>query len=122
MKTVVAIMIGAGVFALSVDSGMAAVRHHRHHATYRAHAVQAPAQSTQSSDLMVDGNNPAKRYSTRHMSEGSVKTSTLYGSGNNPAKSYPTRQAPSGASQQPTLMNSGNNPAKRAAATNGAGH
>ena len=97
----------------ALDSGMAATRHHyRHHAAHLAHI--APAAQAEVSHLTTDGNNPAKRYPTRHMSDNAVKTSTLYSAGNNPAKAYPTRHASPDAAREPTLMNSGNNPAKRA--------
>jgi hypothetical protein len=116
MRTAIAIAVGAGVLSLGVDSGMAAVRHHyrHHHAIYRAHVAQIPAQQAQASDLITIGNNPAKRYPARQLSDGAVKTSTLYAAGNNPAKAYPVRHASPDAVREPTLMNSGNNPAKRA--------
>ena len=118
MKTAIAIAVGAGVLSLTlgVDSGMAAVRHHyrHHHAIYRAHVAQIPAQQGQGNDLITSGNNPAKRYPSRQLSDGAVKTSTLYAAGNNPAKAYPVRHASPDAAREPTLMNSGNNPAKRA--------
>src|SRR5262249_61093232 len=104
--------VGLLTLTLGVDSGMAATRHYRHHAVHRTNVAVAP--QAEISHLATDGNNPAKRYPTRHMSDNAVKTSTLYGAGNNPAKAYPTRQASPDAAREPTLMNSGNNPAKRA--------
>ena len=109
MKTAIAIAVGVLSLTLGIDSSMAAIRHHyRHHAIYRA------VEQAQANDLITIGNNPAKRYPTRQLSDGAVRTSTLYAAGNNPAKAYEIRHASPNAVRQPTLMTSGNNPAKRA--------
>lgn len=120
MKTAIAIIVGTGVLTLTlgIDSGMAATKHQRHATHHRSHAaqVQAPVQQQgETVGLATNGNNPAKRYPTRTMPDGAMKTSTLPGAGNNPAKSYAARQAAANAAREPTLYNKGNNPAKRAA-------
>jgi hypothetical protein len=119
MRTGLVMLVGAGVLSLAVgaDSATAAVRHHYRHVMAHPHYMQAPAPRAEFIDLSTSGNNPAKRYPTRHMPDGAIRTATLPQSGNNPAKRYAVRHAPANAIRQPTLMTKGNNPAKRYAVT-----
>ena len=115
MKTGLAMLAGAGVLSLAVGIGSATadVRHHHRHLT-KSHAVQqAPVAAPAQYATFEDNHNPAKKYPTRHMPDGAIKTSTLPTSGNNPAKAYATRHAPENAMHEATLPTSGNNPAKR---------
>jgi hypothetical protein len=114
MKTGFTLLAGVGVLSLvvGVGSATAATRHHYRHVA-KSPAVQAPeAARGEGSNLATNGNNPAKRYDSRHMPEGAIKTSTLPTSGNNLAKPYATRHAPENAVKTGTLMQNGNNPAK----------
>jgi len=115
MKTGLAMLVGVGALSLAMGVGdaTAAVKYYSRHAA-RPQAVQPPADFA---ELPTLGNNPAKKFPTRHMPEGSIKTSTLPGSGNNPAKPYATRHMPDNAIREATLPTNGNNPAKRFAAT-----
>ena len=112
MKAGLAMLVGAGVLSLAVGSAMADVRHHHRHLAKSQAVQQAPAAPAEYAEFS-DNHNPAKKYPTRHMPDGAIKTSTLPNSGNNPAKSYPTRHAPENAMQESTLTTNGNNPAKR---------
>jgi hypothetical protein len=120
MRTEFAILIGAGVFALvtglSSTPSDAASRHHYKHARSH-HVAQPPVSAAASSDLSLVGNNPGKRYDTRHAPAGAATSSTLMESGNNPGKRYTARQPSAGSATEPTLMTNGNNPARRAKAT-----
>jgi len=114
MRTKFAILVGAGVLSLAVglDGANAAVRYYHRHAMRSAHI---PAATTQApvTDYSTLGNNPAKRYPTRHMPEGAITTATLPQLGNNPAKRYPVRHASEYAVREATLSTTGNNPVKR---------
>ena len=117
MKTGLAMLVGAGVLSLAVGVGPATAKtkyHHRH--TAKSHATQQIPADRPQSFVFEDNHNPAKKYPTRHMPDGAIKTSTLSTSGNNPAKAYPTRHAPENAMQEQTLATNGNNPAKKYAA------
>jgi hypothetical protein len=123
MKTGFATLVGVGMLSLAVGVGSAtaATRHYNRHAV--KHAPQAPAVGAQFGSLSQTGNNPAKRYPTRQISDNAVKTGTLVQNGNNPAKRYAIRKISENAAQSGTLPQNGNNPAKRykiTASTNGA--
>ena len=103
--------MAALALAFTAGSAMASTRHHaRHH--HQAAVAQAPAALPDASQA---GNNPSKRYGTRHMSESAIKTATLLTTGNNPTKRYAARHD-ANLRLEATLTNSGNNPAKRYAA------
>ena len=113
MRTGLAMLVGASVLSLAVGSATADVRHHHRHLA-KSQSIQAPAAArAEYADLATNGNNPAKKYPTRHMPDGSIKTSTLPSSGNNPAKAYAVRHASENAMRDATLPQKGNNPAKR---------
>jgi hypothetical protein len=114
MKTGFAMLAGVGVLALAmgVSSATAATRHYHHRNVGNSHAMPAAAQA-EDAGLATNGNNPAKKYPTRHMPDGAIKTSTLSTNGNNPAKAYAVRHAPENAMRESTLATNGNNPAKR---------
>jgi hypothetical protein len=113
MKIGFAMLVGVGMLSLAVGVGSAdaATRHYRTHAV--KHAPQPPVVGAQFGELTTSGNNPAKKYATRHMPDGAIKTSTLPTGGNNPAKSYAARHMPENAIREATSPTSGNNPAKR---------
>lgn len=113
MRIGFALLATTAALALAVTSGsaMASTRHYSHHRHHPA-AVQAANALPDSSQ---NGNNPSKRYPTRHMSEASIKTATLLTTGNNPTKRYAVRHG-SNLRMEATLSTSGNNPAKRYAA------
>ena len=115
MKSGLAMLVGVGVISLAVGSGSAtaATRHYQRHAVH-SHAVQAPGLVA---TLPQSGNNPAKRYPTRQLADGAIKTGTLPQAGNNPAKRYAVRQIATNAAQSGTLPQNGNNPAKRYSVT-----
>lgn len=110
MRIGFAMLAGTAALSLALGAGsaVAVTRHHHRHATTSPQTTQAPQLTV--ADTSLNGNNPAKRYPTRHMSDGAMKTSTLYQSGNNPAKQYGVRHAPANANPQLTMT--GNNPAK----------
>jgi len=126
------LLVGAGVLAMCIGPAGAKSRSDRaefrasgvHHYVRHSHRSMArysrvrhervgATSDSQSSDLMVAGNNPAKKYSERQLDERAVKTGTLYQAGNNPAKRYPSRQLDERAVKTGTLYQAGNNPAKR---------
>jgi hypothetical protein len=101
------LLVGAGVLAMCIGPAGAKSRSDRaefrassaHHYVRHSHRSMArysrvrherigATSGSQSSDLMVAGNNPAKKYSERQLDERAVKTGTLYQAGNNPAKRY----------------------------------
>jgi hypothetical protein len=113
MKVGIATLVGAGVLSLAVGVGPASAKakyHHRHMTTSQARQASEPARADFTS--FEDNHNPAKKYPTRHMPDGAIKTSTLSTSGNNPAKPYAVRHAPDNAMREATLPQNGNNPAK----------
>jgi hypothetical protein len=113
MKTGFAMLVGASVLSLAVGVGTAtaAINHHRHMARSQA-APQAPEAARADFNSFEDAHNPAKKYPTRHMSDGAIKTSTLPANGNNSAKPYAVRHAPENAMREATSPQNGNNPAK----------
>jgi len=126
------LLVGAGVLAICTGPASAKDRSDRsefrasgvHHYVRHSHRAMTrysrvtrarvgSASGSESSDLMVAGNNPAKKYSARELDERAVKTGTLYQAGNNPAKRYSARQPDERAVKTGTLYQAGNNPAKR---------
>ena len=117
MKTSLVMLLGAGVLSFAMGVGAAtparaAINHHHRHMS--SQPVETPTMPAES-NLTTIGNNPAKRYATRHAPQGATSASTLMTSGNNPAKSYVGRHAPEGAVTDQTLLPNGNNPARKAA-------
>jgi len=115
MKTGFAVLAGVGVLSLAVGGGgaNAATRHYQHRHAAKSHVMSAPSARAEYTDLATNGNNPAKKFPTRHMPDRAIKTSTLPTSGNNLAKAYAARHMPENAIHEATLPTNGNNPAKR---------
>lgn len=111
MKSGFAMLVGVGVFSLTVGVGnaMTATHHHYRHAV-RPHVAQATGPVA---TLSQNGNNPAKRYAARQIGANATQSATLPQAGNNPAKRYSARQIAANAAQSGTLPQNGNNPAKR---------
>ncbi|HLH91474.1 MAG TPA: hypothetical protein VKX28_23730 [Xanthobacteraceae bacterium] len=105
-----ALLAATAALALAFTAG-GAIASTRHYSRHHHHPAPAPAANAQP-DASLNGNNPAKRYPTRHMSANAIKTATLLTTGNNPTKRYAVRHG-SNLRMEATLSTSGNNPAKR---------
>ncbi len=112
-------LVGTAALALAFTAGsaLAATRYYHHHRHHAVRAPAVPAAQNAFADTSQNGNNPAKRYAARHMSDGAIKTPTLYLTGNNPTKRYAVRHASADALARSDLTTSGNNPAKNYAVT-----
>ena len=106
------ITTAALALAFTTGGGVASTRHYHHRHARPADVQRAPDAPL---DTSLNGNNPAKRYQTRHMSEAAIKTDTLLTTGNNPTKRYAVRHG-SNLRMEATLSTTGNNPAKHYAA------
>lgn len=109
MRIASAVLVGTTALALAFSAGsaLAKTRHHyRHHARPAAAQVQPNA----SAGMIVNANNPAKRYKSVHDAN-AREEATLSLSGNNPTKRYKTGHD-TNARMEATLSRQGNNGVK----------
>jgi hypothetical protein len=111
MKIASAMLVGTTALALAFSAGsaFAKARHHYRHHHARLAATQVLPNAT--TGMIVNANNPAKRYPAHHDANMQAEA-TLYVTGNNPTKRYKTGHD-NNARMEATLSASGNNPVKR---------